>query len=106
MLTGLSIILFGVPPIKDVEGTARSFLDERYGVREVDKHELAERFRKLGLWDAILVRFNELFPPNANSSPFTQKGRLVRFLLICVASPYIAIDGSAELLAGFAQIDD
>jgi hypothetical protein len=59
---------------KDVEGTARSFLDERYGVREVDKHELAERFRKLGLWDAILVRFNELFPPNANSSPFTQKG--------------------------------
>jgi hypothetical protein len=59
---------------KDVEGTARSFLDERYGVREVDQHDLIRRFRKLGLWDAIGTRFIELFPPNAHTKKSGKQG--------------------------------
>jgi hypothetical protein len=59
---------------KDIEGTARSFLDERYGVREVDKHNLIHRFRKLGLWDAIGTRFIEIFPPNAHTKKSANRG--------------------------------
>jgi hypothetical protein len=58
----------------DVEGTARSFLDERYGVREVDQHDLIRRFRKLGLWEAIGNRFIELFPPNAHTRKSAKQG--------------------------------
>lgn len=51
----------------DVEAPARSFLDERYGVRHVDQHDLIRRFKKLGLWDAISTRFIDLFSPNAHT---------------------------------------
>jgi hypothetical protein len=47
---------------KDVVYPATTFLFERYGVREADKQNVVRHFRRLGLWDAIVVRFSELFP--------------------------------------------
>ncbi len=41
---------------------ASTFLEERYHVRDLDKHDLVRRLRVFGLWDAISARFAELFP--------------------------------------------
>ncbi len=56
---------------KDVLYPATTFLRQRYTVGKLNKEELIRRFRRLGLWDAMLVRFNALFPttPGIKFSP-------------------------------------
>jgi hypothetical protein len=41
---------------------ASTFLDERYHLCALDKHDLIRWLRHLELWDAISARFAELFP--------------------------------------------
>jgi hypothetical protein len=49
---------------KNVVYPACVFLRERYGVRGLNnKEDIVREFRRLGLWDTMVVRFNELFPP-------------------------------------------
>jgi hypothetical protein len=51
---------------KDAWTPATTFLDERYHVRKVDKHDLVRKFRRLELWESISDRFNE-FSPKLNT---------------------------------------
>lgn len=54
---------------KDAWTPATTFLDERYHVREVDKHDLVRKFRRLELWEAMSARFSELFPKAHAQTP-------------------------------------
>jgi hypothetical protein len=44
-----------------VEYPAGNFLDERYKVRGLVKDSMIRAFRRMGLWDSLVLRYNELF---------------------------------------------
>jgi hypothetical protein len=49
---------------KNIAYPAYTFLVERYRVRGLNKEAIVRQFRHLGLWDSLVVRYNELFRPS------------------------------------------
>jgi hypothetical protein len=52
---------FRLPQYRAVIYPAVVFLRFRYGVTEINKEQLVQRFKALGLWEAMTRRFKELF---------------------------------------------
>ena len=48
---------------KNVLNPAYGFLRDRYVVRGLNKNNIIPQFKRLGLWDPMVVRFNELYSP-------------------------------------------